>query len=103
MLRFLMFSVCLALAIPPGMFEPADDSTENIQQELLQTCSEDGATITESETEDPELFFRGLALFEHYAQFSARLGSTNGPIVIAAEVDPQGRRPPPENELSTIS
>ena len=100
--RILMFAVCFALAIPPEIFEPAYGSAENVQQELLQNCQDDGATITESETEEPELYFHGLALFEHNAQFDGCLNAIDGSILIAVEVDPQGRRPPPGIEFSTF-
>ena len=85
----------LVLVVPPGLCHHRAESTEGFAHAWYSSSSEELLNASEGEVEEPELFFHGVALFEHRAQPDGHLPLNWSYKVHFAAVDPQGCRPPP--------
>lgn len=83
------------LVVPPGVCDHCAESKEDFAQAWYASGSDELLTASEGEVEDPELFFHGVALFEHRAQPDGHLPLNWSYTVHFAAVDPLGCRPPP--------
>jgi hypothetical protein len=95
MQSFLLSLVMLALVTPFGVFEPRDIASGEIKQDRMDSCLDEESPTSEAEVEDAELFYHGVLFFEHHVQIDGRLPAFQGNFVLAANIDPQGCRPPP--------
>jgi hypothetical protein len=85
----------LMLFIPPGLCHHCADSNEDSAHAWFASNAEELLTASEGEVEEPELFFHGVAFFEHRSQPDGHLPLNWSYSVHFAAVDPQGCRPPP--------
>ena len=93
--RFLLSLITLALVVPFGVFESAEAACGEMQHDRWQCCADESSPASEGEVEDSELYFHGVPFFEHHVRADGRLPLLQGNFVVAADIDPQGCRPPP--------
>jgi hypothetical protein len=85
----------LVLFIPPGLCHHCAHSNEDSAHAWFASNAEELLTASEGEVEEPELFFHGVAFFEHRSQPDGHLPLNWSYTVHFAAVDPLGCRPPP--------
>jgi hypothetical protein len=95
MQSFLLSLVMLALVTPFSVIESRDIASGEIKQDRIDACWEEDSPASEGEIEDAELFYHGAIFFEHHVRTNGRLPLLQGNFVGAADIDPQGCRPPP--------
>jgi len=97
MRQLLLYLVGLALVVPFGALEAAEDTTaKKGVQELVQSSPDEVTATSEGEAEDPEVDFHCVPFFERSAQLDGRLPLFQVCSFTSSVVDPQDCRPPPQ-------